>query len=467
MLETWAADEMRHLDLGDARLNRRVATLVEALAAKPSASVPEACGTWAATKGAYRLWDGPAGTAAAIRAAHVARTAERARAHGRVLVIQDTTDLDVTHHPKTSGVGPPDHPRHRGLKVHSGLAATPDGVPLGLVHQQVWARDPDDLGQRHQRRDRATAEKESQRWLDALVASQAAVPAAVRVLTVADREADIFDLFALPRRPGSELLIRATHDRRLVADAPDEAAAEAARLWATARAAPALGTLTIRGPRADDRPARAATLTLRVAAVAVAPPRHRRGRAKLAPVPLRAVLAAEEEAPAGGATPLCWLLLTTVPVDGFAAAVECVRWYKIRWLIERYHYVLKSGCHLEELRLETAARLECALATYCLVTWRLLWLTYAARHDPDAPCDGALAAHEWQALACTMLRTPVPPPEPPPLRQAVRWIAQLGGFLGRTHDGEPGGQTIWRGLRRLDGIAATWLLLHSPPPGPT
>jgi hypothetical protein len=156
------------------------------------------------------------------------------------------------------------------------------------------------------------------------------------------------------------------------------------------------------------------------------------------------------------------VLLTTVPVGSWDAAVQVIAWYRARWLIERYHFVLKSGCRFEQLQLETAARLQRALAVYGLVAWRLLWLTYQARAEPDSPCTTILATHEWQALACTLLQTPLPPPTPPTLRQAVRWIAQLGGFLARKGDGEPGVQTLWRGLRRLDDIAATWLLLHPP-----
>ena len=158
--------------------------------------------------------------------------------------------------------------------------------------------------------------------------------------------------------------------------------------------------------------------------------------------------------------PVCWLLFTTLAVTDLQEALQCVRWYSYRWLIERYHYVLKSGCGLEELQLEEAQRVHRALATYCIVAWRLLWLTYEARQNPDAPCDQVLEVHEWQSLYCTMQKTPVPPERPPSLGLAVRWIAQLGGFLARKGDGNPGAKTIWRGILRLHDIAETWKLLH-------
>lgn len=454
-MPSWANDELAAVDLGDARLNRRVVRVVTDLAAQPTASVPQACGTWAATKGVYRLWAAPRVTPEAIRAAHQQQTLERLRGHPTVLVIQDTTALDFTHHPTTRGLGSLDVPTHQGLKVHSALAVRPDGVPLGLLHQAVWTRDPAARGHAKRRRQRATNEKESQRWLTALQASQAAVPDGIRVITIADREADIYDLFALPRRPGVELLIRATHNRRV--EHP------ARYLWPALRQSPNWGHLTVDVRRHDDHPARTALVTLRVASLLIAPPRHHRHQAALAPIEVQAILA-EEEHPPPGTVPLCWLLLTTLPVATFEDAVQCVEWYCARWLVERYHFVLKSGCRVEDLQLETAARLQCALATYSLVAWRLLWLTYEARQQPTTSCATALEAHEWQALYCTIHRTPTPPALPPTLHEAIRWIAQLGGFLGRTRDGHPGVKTLWRGLRRLHDIAATWSLLHQLPP---
>ena len=167
-------------------------------------------------------------------------------------------------------------------------------------------------------------------------------------------------------------------------------------------------------------------------------------------------------APPDEATALRWLLLTSLPVVDFGSACDALRYYAYRWLIERYHFVLKSGCRLERLQLETASRLDVALALYNIVAWRLLWLTYLAREQPERSCEPMLQTYEWQALYATIHQTPHVPDPPPSLRQAVRWIAQLGGFLGRKGDGEPGVQTLWRGLQRLHDIAATWRLLHPP-----
>lgn len=459
MTESWAAEELKTAKLGDARLNKRLVKMVDDLAAEPASSVPEACGDWAATKGAYRFWDHERIKPEAIRQPHIDSTSRRAAGEEQVLVLQDTTELDFTSHPKTEGLGFLDCPTHQGLKVHSALVVTTEGVPLGLAHQEVWTRDPASKGQSKERRTRETAEKESQRWLSTQDATLRNLPKEVSVVTVADQEADIYDLFAAPRRPGAELLIRVSHNRRVEDD-------ETEYLWPAIRQAPVAGQLSVQLGRAPDRQPREAELAVRFATVSILPPRHHPQRSQLPAVTVQLVLA-EEEKPPVGVEGICWLLLTTLPVSSFAEAVKMVRWYTFRWLIERYHFVLKSGCGVEKLQLETAERLQRALATYCIVAWRLLWLTYEARRQPEVSCEVAFTTVEWQALYCFTHKTQLLPDNPPTLQEAVRWVAKLGGFLGRRHDGEPGVKTIWRGLRRLEDIVVTWELLRSPSPAAT
>ena len=222
---------------------------------------------------------------------------------------------------------------------------------------------------------------------------------------------------------------------------------------------PSSGQLVISVPRKDDQPTREATLTVSYASFTVLAPHNRPKTATRQEITLN-VIAAREENPPAGSTPINWLLLTTLEVKNFEQAVRCIRWYTYRWLIERYHYVLKSGCRIEHLQLETAERVKKALATYAIVAWRLLWLTYQARQNPELPCDTILETHEWQSLYCHIHDVPLPSSQPPSLKQAVIWIAQLGGFLARKHDGFPGVKTLWRGLARLHDIASTWKRLH-------
>ena len=428
--------------------------MVERLAAQPEASIPQAMGSWIDTKAAYRFLDSHRVSPEAIRAGHVQSCVERVASQPTVLIVQDTTTLDFTHHPGTKGLGYLDHPRLRGLVMHTGLACTVEGVPLGILAQDLWVRDPDNLGQSDDRRKRRFGDKESAKWVKALQSAVSVVPDRVETVTVADSEADVFDVFVAERPANAQLLIRATHNRRVEG--------EIRYLWEAVEASPVRGQTRVEVEATEKREARTARCTVRFRTVTVSPPRHPSpGSGRMQPIALQAVLV-REEVPPEGAEPLCWLLLTTLVVESFAAALQCAKWYSVRWRVERYHFVLKSGCRIERLQLETAERIGRAVAVYSLVAWRLLWLTYAARQSPEISCECALQPHEWQALYCTIHRTKVPASEPPTLRQVVRWIAQLGGFMGRKGDGEPGVMVLWRGLRRLEDIASTWRLLYPP-----
>jgi Transposase DNA-binding/Transposase Tn5 dimerisation domain len=445
---SWVSDELATAQFGDRRLTKRLARIVAAKLANPTASIPQASGSWAATKATYRFLASEQVTPHHIRAAHRDATLQRLRTQDTVLVIQDTTELNYSAHPHTTGLGHLDNAVTQGLKVHSGIAASRAGVPLGLVHQAVWARDAATKGQNA--RKRPQVERESQRWVTTLAEVQQVIPAPTRLIVVADREADIYPLFVAPRDERTELVIRASYNRGLVGGLKLEDVAATVQ-WQ--------GSRTVDIPGTGARVARTATVQIGWTTVTMRPPGDYPAAAAATSPTLHLVVVDEPEPPAG-TKPLRWLLWTTLAVDDWDAAVQVVDIYRARWLIERYHYVLKSGCGIEHLQLEAADRLERALAICCLVAWRLLWLTYQARETPDEPCTTVLERHEWQALYCTVHQTPQPPAEPPSLREAVRMIARLGGFLARAGDGEPGVKTIWRGLIRLDDIAATWLLLR-------
>lgn len=451
---SWASEELEFADLGDKRRNQRLVKIVEDLAAAPNASIPQAVRDNAALQGLYDFWRNPRVEAKEILAAHTAKTIERVTEHSLVLAVQDTTEWDFTAHRSKQGMGSLSNPSAKGLKGHSVLCVSPEGVPLGLLHQQVWARVSLRRGKGYRERKRAIEDKESGRWLSSLEQTQQLIPGEVGVVTIADREADIYDLFALPRREGSEFLIRANHDRSVKLKDGEEVES----LFNSVTEAPICGQLTLELQRTPKRKARSATLTVRVATVFLQPPKHRRKSENCLPIKVQAILAVEENPPIGEKA-VCWLLLTTLSVSNWEQACQCLLWYSYRWLIERFHYVLKSGCHLEELQLETADRIQRAIATYGIVAWRLLWLTYSARVNPDKEAEGILSTHEWQALYCTIHKTPIPPDSSPTLSECVRWIAQLGGFLGRKSDGEPGVKTLWRGIQRLNDLAAMWQML--------
>jgi hypothetical protein len=297
---------------------------------------------------------------------HREKTVERVKEYKTVLAVQDTTVLNYTRHQATSGLGPIDGNGSSGMHVHSVLAVSSDGVPLGLVHQQVWSRDPEKKREKEEHKKLPIEEKESYRWLQSLEATSKAMDAETHIITVADREADIFELFALPRVSHMDLLIRAVQDRLV-----DIEETGVRKLWESVEALPITDQLmTTHLEHRLGKPARDVRLAVRWRTVELLVPAKKKKKYEHTSVTFTALLVTEVDPPTGE-TPLEWLLLTTFSVETFQQAAQCVLWYRFRWLIERYHFVLKSGCYLEKLQLETAQRLERALALYCVVAWRL------------------------------------------------------------------------------------------------
>jgi hypothetical protein len=452
----WARTEFGHAELGDDRRTDRLLMIATAFAQQPTAPIPQACGPGPATQGAYRFFENDDLDPEAIRDAHHQATLERVRQHPIVLALQDTSSLNYSTHPQTQGLGPIGTRQQKiiGLLLHSTLALTPTGQPLGLVHTAVRARDPKAAGAARQRHRKATAQKETQKWLDSLSACQALAAQCPQTLVVniADREGDCYDLFAqaqtAPPDAYAHLLVRSKHNRRL--------AGTDTQLWAHVGGRRSAGQLKVRVGRRGEQPARLATLAIRFCAVTLQAPLRRKGQP---PLQLWAIEAREQRPPSGVA-PIVWRLLTTLPITSLAEACEKVGWYAQRWQIEVIHKVLKSGCKIEQRQLETAARLERALAVDQVVAWRLLALCKAGREQPDAAVSEWLEQAEWEALWCHVHQCQSPPRTPPTVRQAVRWIAQLGGFMARKGDGEPGPITLWRGLHRLNDLTAMWRLCH-------
>jgi hypothetical protein len=432
------AREFRTLDLGDERREERARRLVSSLLNAPEASIPVACGTGADTKAAYRFLSSEV-SAQALRAAQYDAVVERIGKRRRVLAVHDKTSLDFTCCPGTAGLGPLDSPLCRGLKVQTVFLLNEDGVPLGLIDQQVWARE-EEVGKRRTRRQRAPEDKESWYWRKGFEAVQERVPAGVEIIGIADREADAYFVLAMPRREEMHLLIRSAHNRAVQSE-------EHRSLREAVEAAPVVGEYELKLGRTRKRGERTARLEVRIAQVVLKPPRHGTNGQDLPPMRLSAVWVRERGEVPKGEQRVEWLLLATWPVEDLKAALECVEMYAHRWKVERYHYVLKSGCRIERLQLETADRLERALALYSFVAWRLLWLTYQARERGTSPCSEALEDDEWRVLlAVSRVRQRR---DPLTLAEAIRLIAGFGGFQGRKGDGDPGVKAIWQGWRRL------------------
>jgi len=369
---------------------------------------------------------------------------------GVVLLVQDTTSFDFKHHPHTTGMGPLENQQMSGFLAHTTLLVSGEGVPLGVWDQAVWVRAAAG-GKRQQRHARAFADKESFKWVEGLPDLEAAAPYA-QLLTVCDREAHIYEFLDYLHDQPLDFIVRASQGRSVTAD--DQALFAVVQGWSVQQ------RYHLSLQRRPDRTPREAVVELRFGTLTLLAPRRAQGTRSTLTVQ---VVDVYEPDPPPGEEAVHWLLLTSLPLTTLLQAHHVVTWYSYRWLIERFHYVLKSGCQLEARQLQTQSRLERLLGVFNLVAWRLLWLTYQTRQTPDASCLVALSEPEWQALYAHHHRTTRLPPTPPTLHQATRWIAQLGGFLGRKSDGEPGVKVLWRGWMRLQNIADTWVLTHPPP----
>jgi hypothetical protein len=450
---SWCAKEFASAHFGDPRLQMRLIKTAEQLAKQPEKPINQACESWADTKAAYRLFANDKIDPSEILRSHQQKTLERCKAYPLILAIQDTTFLNYTDHPVTCGlghIGTNQHRHSQGLLMHSIYAVSPEGLPLGLLGQKFWSRPkrPKHVKSKgaRDRRDLAIEGKESYCWLEALSETACQFSNPAQVLTVGDRGADIYEFMAHARALGSPFLIRAARNRAVI----DEEAEEISYLWEEMEQQPVSGTLEVEVPARPKEAARMATVGVRFAPITLRNPRKRRLPTSddADSLKLYAVFVQEIDPPKQS-TALAWMLLTPLPVNSFHEAAEKVRWYKLRWSIETFHKILKSGCRIEECRLESADRLERYIALFCVIAWRLHWLTLIQRQQPETPCTQALSDPEWKALYCRIHRTRTLPKQLPTLRQAVRWIAQLGGFLGRKGDGEPGVITLWRGWQRL------------------
>jgi hypothetical protein len=416
--------------------------------------IPQASGDEAGAKAAYRCLGNEAVEAGALLAAHREASLERAREQAVVLVVQDTTTLNLSTHGQTEGLGPISSHGEKtlGYFVHASLLLGEDGGVFGALEVQSWARAAARLKARPkgERNRQELEEKESCKWwrsVEATLAAARALPGKEWV-NIADREGDCYELFwrlqeAKKEQPAEvHLLVRAQHDR--------EVAGSSARLFEHLQSQAVAATWSLHVPAQPGRAARTATLALRFTRVSLEPPGNARKYQGRAEALTLWALSAREENPPTGVAALHWQLLSTQAVPNVESAMRQLRRYQQRWTIELFHKILKSGCRVEARQLETLERLERCLRLDVIVACRVLALSRAGRGDTShLPITQWLTEVEWKILWCHQHRKTKPPAHPPTTREAVRWIAQLGGFLARKQDGDPGILTLWRGLQRL------------------
>jgi len=452
----WSQQVFGECDLGDIRRTRRLVDVGARLAHQMGRSLARCCeGEPAALLGSYRLMRNDAVSAQAIREGALGQTVHEAQScPGALLAIEDTTSVSYAHEVAeqlgtTSNAA---KAKQRGYLVHSVLMLEASSErTLGLIEQRHWCRDDAAHGQKHARKQRPYATKESYKWEQASAQMAERLGEAIsRTVSVCDRESDIYEYLSYKLRHDQRFVVRASSDRRLQER-------EQTLIPTLEREATTWGDTTVAIAQRGGRRGREAKVTLRSLKVALqAPASHPNGHA----LNVNAVLVEERDPPAGE-TALRWVLLTTEPVDGIELIQRVVRWYELRWRIEEYHKAWKSGVGVERQRFQQGDHLERMLVITAFVAVRLLQLREAmaasSREEQAVTCETVLSTEAWQVLWLSRESGPLPP-VPPSLRWAAQAIARLGGFADTKRTGRPGWEALWHGWARLQERMEGYLL---------
>ena len=461
--DSWVDRELADCDFKDERLGKRFRSLLEQLSSSPGDSIPLVCQDWANTKAAYRFLDNARVSEAEILGGHFQATRDRTAAtDGPILVMHDTTEFtykreDVDAVGKTriniAGAYRDGSPRYYtacGILMHSSLVVTTEGLPLGLSAIKFWSREKfhgANALKKHINPTRVPIEqKESIRWLDNLRQSTKLLGSADRCVHVGDRESDIYELFCTAKDAGAHFLFRTCVDR-LAGDGSHTIAAEMAET--RCRGLHRVEVLDRRGAISE------AVLELKFRRVRVLPPIGKQSRY---PALELTVLHARERNKPRGRERIDWKLITDLPVTSRTEAIEKLRWYALRWKIETFHKILKSGCQAEQSKLRTAERLVNLLATFCILSWRIFWLTMINRSTHMSKATVAFTPLEIDLLQRLTPERQSSSTRSASLKSCLTQLARLGGYLNRAGDGPPGNIVMWRGMSRLTDIELGFLM---------
>jgi hypothetical protein len=461
---SWLEREVAGCQFEDVRHGKRFLILLGQLSEQIGGSIPFACQDSAATKAAYRFLANPRVDEGKILAGHFLCTQERfaANADSTVLVLHDTTEFSYQReNPEAVGVlkkmktmyaskGLPRYHTTCGILMHSSLVVTSDGLPLGLAAIKFWTRDKFHGANALKRKINPTRvpieQKESYRWLENVRQSTALLAEPERIVHIGDRESDIYELFCTAHDAGTHFLLRTCVDR-LAGDGNHTVADEMQDVMVQG-----LHRVEVHNKKGD---ASQAVLELRYRRIRVLPPI---GKQKLYPALTLTVLHAIERDPPKGREPIDWKLVTDLPVRSRADAIEKLNWYAMRWKIETFHKILKSGFKAEEIRLRAAERIVNMVAMLCLLSWRVFWMTMLNRTRPDASPELALTPTEIYLIDQLIADPRDHSERRSSLSVYLTKLARLGGYLARAKDPPPANTVMWRGLTRLTDIQLGFIL---------
>ena len=456
-MTSWLDDELAECRFADVRLGKRFRTLLERLSEGIGETIPMACQDWASTKAAYRFFSNERVSEQEILAGHFQATRDRFRVtEGWVLVLHDTTEFSFQRedplsigatHKVNSGKDQAGRLRMHtvcGLLMHSSLVVTTEGLPLGIAAVKFWTRKKFKGCNALKKKINPTRvpieEKESVRWLENLKQATALLNEPERCVHIGDRESDIYELFCAAQEAETHFLVRTCADR-LAEDGTHTVAQEMNEV-------PLKGLHRIE-VRDQQGNCSEATLEIRYRRIRVLPPS---GKQKRYPELTLTALYAQERGTPKDRAPIDWKLLTDLPVSSRTEAIEKLVWYASRWKIETYHKILKSGCKAEESRLRTADRLVNLISVFCILSWRLFWMTMLNRSVSGMPSGAVFSETERQLLDHLVPDRHVDRAVNRSLSFYIIKLARLGGYLARTGDPPPGNTVMWRGLSRLTDI---------------
>lgn len=440
--QQWAQEQFNDCQLGDRRRTKRLVKVAQQAAARPDGSTPDQTESWADCKAVYRLMDCDDVTHTEIVRPHCELTKQSCEPNSTKLILCDTTELDFKR--DVDGTGPVGRGTGRGFFLHTGLMRdAASGTIDGMAGQVLFHRKPKAKKKIHKNSKRRDPQRESLVW-GQLIDQVGAPPHEVKWIHVCDRGADDYEVYCRAYLNDCGWVVRVARLNRKI-DSLDGVTLELGDHLAQQSVQ---GTFCVDVPRQGSRPARQAQVRLRFAPLRMPPPsRGNDWIKKHAPDEsiLMWVVELKEEDPPQGTEALHWVLLTSEVIDSLSAAQDCLHYYKLRWGVEEYHKVLKTGCRVEKRYYETADRLERVTGMLAVVAVRLLQIRSLAEENPDQLAQEVIPT-QWIDILCQVRKRSA---ETLTLTEFVKQLAGLGGHLGRKRDGRPGWITLWRGLEKL------------------
>lgn len=451
MKEVDITNELDGADFNDLRLNKRATKTLRLFFEGISNSIPSSCKGRTETEGAYRFFGNSSVSPQKMLLPHLESTLERIKQYKVVLLIQDSTDINAKHLEKVEGLGVLNDAKKPGCVAHTMIACTPDRLCLGVVNNEYIIRN--EIGNKSPNNSRPIEEKESYKWIKAYQKSLeiAEKCSDTHFINIGDREADLIELFAEAKSVGNkvDIVIRAFQDRSVEVEESDKKIKT--RLKKAVSSTQSLGKIEFRLPGRNGKKGRIVEQTLKATTVTIHPPKHKK---HLGAVDINVVFL-EEVNPPENEPPICWTLLTTLPISTRSEIDQVVQLYLSRWSIEVFFHILKTGCRIEKLQFGTAHSFLNCVTLYMIVAWRLYYIVFLGRNCPTLPCTVIFEGDEWRSVYAIVQKAK-PPDEPPELGEMVNMIAKLGGFLGRKCDGFPGPRVMWSGLQKMTECAKGW-----------